>query len=149
MILTFGKFRGQDTESLKKSKGGISYLEWGSENLRDIKLRKIFADTLASITDHDHALVMEQEEGINYEEALSYLQDMRAREEENQKEYEKDHSRKEQLIQAWAKESNQPIEKIRGIVYKYMMHWENVSRQDFSSDQAYNIFVRYMNEIGY
>lgn len=54
MIVTFGKFRGQDSSNLPNLTGGLSYLKWGMNNLRSKKWRQEFNRVLASATSDDY-----------------------------------------------------------------------------------------------
>lgn len=149
MILNFGKFKGQSVESLKSSGEGISYLEWGAANLRDARMREAFTAVLASLTDHELALVIEREDGIGYEEARRHLASERAMREEEEAEEEKERQRQAEVIARWAAESGQPAAKLDGIARRLGRDWLTgyvPPRSQFSSDAAYEMFNRYMKE---
>lgn len=147
MILNFGKFKGQSLESLKYTADGVGYLEWGAQNLRDAEMRQAFADVLASMTDHDHALIMEHEDGIGYDEAIAHLQSMRAQQAEEEAAEEARNQRCETIIAQWTAENGQSAEKTREIVHRFMMNWEDIPQSRFSSTGAYNMFRKYMSQI--
>ena len=149
MILKFGKFKGQSIESLKSSGEGISYLEWGAANLRDERMRQAFAAALASLTDHDIALVIEREDGIGYDEARRHLADERAMREEDEAREAAEQQRQAGGIARWSAESGQPAAKLQGVAHRLMSDWMSghvPPRSQFSSDAAYEMFNRYMKE---
>jgi len=147
MILKFGKFKGQSVESLKLSGDGVSYLEWGARELRDEKMRKLFADTLAGMTDHERAMIMVREDYIGYDEAMTHIRDMRTMEAEDALDAERENRRQEEILNRWAAESGQSVVKLRGLSQRFMLDWDEQPASRFSSPAAHRMFRRYMSEI--
>lgn len=147
MILQFGKFKGQSLDSLKRTADGVSYLEWGSAKLRDTKARQAFADALASMTDHDHAVIIAAEDCIGYDEALTHVRNMRAMEAEDAAEFAAEEARKDAIFARWSSESGQPVAKLKAVSERYFMDWREYPASHFSSPAAYQLFRKYMNEI--
>lgn len=147
MILNFGKFKGQSVESFKCSGEGVSYLEWGAGNLRDEKMRKAFADTLASMTDHERAVIISEADSIDYDEALTHVRDMRAMEEEDAAEEAKEQARQDAIFARWAAESGQPVAKLKAVSNRFFMDWWEQPASRFSSNAAHEMFQRYMKEL--
>ncbi len=81
MKVTFGKWNGWDTDNLAKAgMAGRSYLEWGSENLESPKWRTEFKRALADNTTSDLHLVASaaaKADGITYEEAYEWAEEMK------------------------------------------------------------------------
>lgn len=99
------------------------------------------------MTDHDHAVIIADEDCIGYDEALIHIRNMRAMETEDEAEFAAEEARKDTIFVQWSAESGQPVAKLKAVSERYFMDWWEYPVGHFSSPAAYQLFRKYMNEI--
>ena len=159
MIITFGKYKGADTNTLARFSEGREYLVWGSEKLQADKWRSEFGRALSSI--HLSSVSLEEQARLtvqfdkdgdaDYDDVLRFLRD----EEADNKEFaEKEKATEEKrlvIFKEWEKESQKPISQLRSIFKKFEWYsredLEIIPSANFSSAQAKEQFIKYVCQL--
>jgi len=152
MKLTFGKFRGWDTEDLAKAgETGRNYLYWGSSNLRSPKWAREFERVLGLPVEYDETLMVkaliDSESDIDYDDAQTYVRGQLISIAEDDA-YEKQLTDSgETLISEYAPKLNSTANKLRRLAHEWQWNWEGAfSPKQFSSRRNFDLFVEFMTK---
>jgi hypothetical protein len=145
--LTFGKYQGFTPSELAATLQGRNYLDWGKDNLKSPAWRKAFDDALAApwefnepaarkmaswIFHQDDELEPEDEEPFIRE----YVDNLRRKFEWEEKSTETD--------ARYADRLGISVERLKTI---YRSFFNEVSRDDFSTEEKYLAYMEYCREI--
>ena len=151
MIITFGKFKGWDTEDLAKAgEAARNYLSWGSSNLRSPKWVREFDRVLSLGAENDKGLMVRaivEGEDISQDDAETYVREELERIAEDDAESAKLESAGEVLIEKYVPILNTTANKLRGLAHRLQWNWEGcLNVRQFSSPENYNLFVELMTK---
>lgn len=151
MIITFGKYKGWDTEDLAKAgEQGRNYLHWGSSNLRSPKFAREFDRVLGLPVEYNEALMVKaivEAENIHPDDALVYAREELEGVAEDNAVEDKMEKAGEALLAEYAPKMSTTANKLRGLAHKFQWNWEgHLSAHQFSSQSNFNNFVEFMTK---
>lgn len=152
MKLTFGKFKGWDTEDLAKAgDSGRDYLRWCADNLKSPKWRTECERSLKA-GGFDEALaakaIRDGEGDISLDEALFLVREERAAQEEEDRIWAAVEEAQENIIVEYATQMGVPANKLRQLYKRYELGgWEQLPASKFSSPEMHRLFQEFMQNI--
>ncbi len=150
MRLTFGKFRGWDTNEVALAGSiGTEYLEWCSMNLMNPKWRRECERALRANTGIDTELairaLMEIEGYAYYDAAEVVACEIEEMDFLNEIDNEIDATIRK-AAEKFAPIMGTTVEKLIQLAIHYVANWEDLSPKMFSSEEMYNNFQAFMQE---
>lgn len=151
MVITFGKYKGWDTEDLAKAgEQGRNYLHWGSGNLRSPKFAREFERVLNLSVEYNEALMVKavvEAENIHPDDARIYVQEELERIAKDNAVGDELEKAGEILIAEYTAKMSTTPNKLRGLAHKWQWAWEGrFSARQFSSQENFALFVEFMTK---
>lgn len=149
--ITFGKHNGKTTNEVAMIDEG--YAKWAAANLKSAAWRKAFADALDALPEKTVEQVAmarfraDDDPGASLDDYLNHAREER----EDELEYQRRHEAVAEIIRRWATEAGQPVEKIFGVVNRFIHmpadEWQSIPASQFSTPKQFELFQRCMAEI--
>jgi len=150
MKITFGKFKGWETEDLARAGAkGRDYLHWGLFRFTDPKWLKEFRRVLDLPIEYNFKLMVQaivaDTPDITSEEACMIAHEELEYTNYVDEEYE-DFLNQQETISKWAKTIGVSEKKLRTLHDKFKDSWHLLPATMFSSDEMYENFCKFMEE---
>jgi len=154
MKITFGKFKGWETEDLARAGNtGRKYLRWGADNLKSPKWAREFERVLTSSPldakyDIDlmaQAIVIDAPD-ISIEESYIIAREEFGHSSYVEEQYKQYIAQQDAAVSKWAQIMGIEESKLRALGKRFENSWWELSPSNFSSKQMFENFQKFMEE---